>query len=96
LSKSDYVTAFEEDSLGGGASAAPARTPRRDLLRDWSLTLLDLPLHAVVGHILIQNVGGFGKFLMVLLAFSTVSAQIPNCYSGACYLSVRQHRRARR
>ncbi|GAA5911571.1 hypothetical protein JCM8208_005680 [Rhodotorula glutinis] len=54
LSKPDYVTAFEEDSLGG-----------------------------VVGHILIQNVGGFGKFLMVLLAFSTVSAQIPNCYSGA-------------
>ncbi|TNY23005.1 hypothetical protein DMC30DRAFT_444791 [Rhodotorula diobovata] len=40
-------------------------------------------LGGILGHILIQNVGGFGKFLMVLLAFSTVSAQIPNCYSGA-------------
>ncbi|BGP47565.1 hypothetical protein JCM10450v2_003428 [Rhodotorula kratochvilovae] len=54
LSKPDYVSAFEEDSLGG-----------------------------VVGHILTQNVGDFGRFLLVLLAFSTVSAQIPNVYSGA-------------
>ncbi|GAA5991900.1 hypothetical protein JCM10908_002262 [Rhodotorula pacifica] len=52
-----YVSAFEEESLGG-----------------------------VVGHILISNAGGFGKFLMVLLAFSTVSANVPNTYSGALCL----------
>lgn len=43
-------------------------------------------LGGVVGHILITNAGGFGKFLMVLLAFSTVSANIPNTYSGALCL----------
>ncbi|KWU43271.1 purine-cytosine permease [Rhodotorula sp. JG-1b] len=43
-------------------------------------------LGGVVGHILIANAGGFGKFLMVLLAFSTVSANIPNTYSGALCL----------
>jgi hypothetical protein len=57
LTAPDYVSAFEEESLGG-----------------------------VVGHILITNAGGFGKFLMVLLAFSTVSANIPNTYSGALCL----------
>lgn len=39
-------------------------------------------LGGVVGHILISGAGGFGKFLMVLLAFSTVSANVPNTYSG--------------
>ncbi|GJN89429.1 hypothetical protein Rhopal_002409-T1 [Rhodotorula paludigena] len=64
LSKSDYVQAFEEGSLGG-----------------------------VVGHILTTNVSGatanFGRFLLVLLAFSTVSANVPNLYSGAlCVQSI--------
>lgn len=54
LTKASYVTALEEESLGG-----------------------------VVGEILIQGAGGFGKFLLVLLAFSTISANIPNSYSGA-------------
>lgn len=57
LTAPEYVSAFEEESLGG-----------------------------IVGHILITNAGGFGKFLMVLLAFSTVSANIPNTYSGALCL----------
>ncbi|GAA6039703.1 hypothetical protein JCM8097_001361 [Rhodosporidiobolus ruineniae] len=57
ITKDSYVTAFEEDSLGG-----------------------------IVGEILIQGSGGFGKFLLVLLAFSTISANIPNTYSGALCL----------
>ncbi|GAA5920306.1 hypothetical protein JCM1841_004520 [Sporobolomyces salmonicolor] len=42
-------------------------------------------LGGVVGQIL-SPAGGFGKFLLVLLAFSTVSANIPNTYSGALCL----------
>ncbi|GAA5906634.1 hypothetical protein JCM5296_000716 [Sporobolomyces johnsonii] len=42
-------------------------------------------LGGIVGQIL-SPAGGFGKFLLVLLAFSTVSANIPNTYSGALCL----------
>ncbi|GAA6061873.1 hypothetical protein JCM10212_000514 [Sporobolomyces blumeae] len=42
-------------------------------------------LGGVVGEIL-KPAGGFGKFLLVILAFSTVSANIPNTYSGALCL----------
>ncbi|GAA5837601.1 hypothetical protein JCM11251_002022 [Rhodosporidiobolus azoricus] len=43
-------------------------------------------LGGIVGEILIVGAGGFGKFLLVLLAFSTISANIPNTYSGALCL----------
>ncbi|BGP15513.1 hypothetical protein JCM10213v2_003492 [Rhodosporidiobolus nylandii] len=43
-------------------------------------------LGGIVGKILIGGSGGFGKFLLVLLAFSTISANVPNFYSGALCL----------
>ncbi|GAA5861555.1 hypothetical protein JCM8547_008071 [Rhodosporidiobolus lusitaniae] len=46
----------------------------------------DNSLGGIVGEILIAGSGGFGKFLLVLLAISTISANTPNLYSGALCL----------
>jgi purine-cytosine permease-like protein len=43
-------------------------------------------LGGIVGEILIAGSGGFGKFLLALLAISTISANTPNLYSGALSL----------
>lgn len=49
---------------------------------DYITALQDNSIGGIVGAIL-EPAGGFGKFLLVILALSCVSANIPNTYSGS-------------